>query len=64
MGEGDTSKVSFIQVVPVLEDELDFAARSGTPALLEKMNLEARGRWFGWGRRARDGVLRRRLFGL
>jgi signal recognition particle receptor subunit beta len=53
----DSVTISFIQVIPVLRDELEFAASSGTPALLEIMDLERRGKGFGWGRGDGDGVL-------
>jgi hypothetical protein len=53
----DSVTVTFIQVVPVLRDELELAASSGTPLLLEKMDLQRRGKDFGWGRTDRDSVL-------
>jgi Suppressor of fused protein (SUFU) len=55
----DPVKVSFIHVVPVVRDELEFAESHGTPALLTKMDLPRRGRDFGWGRAARDSVITR-----
>ncbi len=55
----DSVDVTFIQVVPVLPDELEFATKQGTPALLEKMNLAKRGRDFGWNRKPRESALRK-----
>ncbi|HKO48485.1 MAG TPA: hypothetical protein VJV79_12225 [Polyangiaceae bacterium] len=55
----DSVDVTFIHVVPVLPDELEFATKEGTPALLEKMNLAKRGKDFGWGRKPRESVLRK-----
>jgi len=60
----DSVDVAFIHVLPVLPDELEFATKSGTRALLEKMDLAKRGKDFGWGRKKRASVLRRGLFGL
>jgi len=54
--------VTFIQVVPVLPDELEFATKEGTPTLLEKMNLAKRGKDFGWNRKPRESVLRKGFF--
>jgi GTPase SAR1 family protein len=60
----DSVDVEFIQVVPVLPDELDFATKEGSPALLEKMNLRKRGKDFGWNRTNRESVLRKGFLGL
>jgi hypothetical protein len=50
--------VAFLQVVPVLPDEMEFATTEGTPALIERMDLEVRGKGFGWGRKDDDSILR------
>jgi hypothetical protein len=55
----DSVDVTFIHVVPVLPDELEFATKEGTPALLEKMDLAKRGKDFGWGRKPRESVVRK-----
>lgn len=50
----DSVDVTFVHVLPVTGDELKYAEESGTPALLEKMNLEKRGKTYGWGPSPRD----------
>lgn len=57
----DSVEITFIHVVPVLPDELEFATKEGTAALLEKMNLAKRGKDFGWSREPRKSVLRKRF---
>jgi len=61
-GSPELAEVTCIQVVPVLPDELEFATKKGTAALLEKMNLAKRGKGFGWNRKPRESVLREGFF--
>lgn len=50
--------LAFIHAVPLLRDELSFAAERGGKALFEKLDLARRGKSFGWMRDATQSVLR------
>jgi hypothetical protein len=59
-----TPDPAFVHLVPVTDDEVDFAREKGTPALLKKMNLAKRGKAFGWSRGPAESTLKSKFFGL